>query len=394
MSGEPILIAALSGRALAASARRAGFAPFVVDAFGDADTRALSGDVRILPDALRKGFRRSPLVGALDELAASAENQSGHRTTPLSLVLGPGFESSPALIGELATRFNLMGCGAESVAKANDPQSFFGLLKGLGIEHPETRLDAPDTPERWLSKREGACGGRHIRRLAATGKTATTQRHRYFQREADGETLSALAITGPRGTAIAFTRSWSAPRARAPFRFGGLVSVEELDADLEARLIDSCLSLIGPLQLVGLASFDFVVSDAGEALLLEVNPRPGASLDVLDDGEGTLFKSHIAACRGEDAIELLAKNWRPKPHAAGYLYADAGAVEIGDVDWPGWVSDVPVVGQTIASGAPIATVHAEADNPQLAKLLLTERLEKLAAVVYRAVSGPTNSRDN
>ncbi|MGA6998581.1 MAG: tetrahydromethanopterin C1 transfer protein, partial [Pseudolabrys sp.] len=35
---KPVLIAAASGRALAAGARRAGYVPLVVDGFGDQDT--------------------------------------------------------------------------------------------------------------------------------------------------------------------------------------------------------------------------------------------------------------------------------------------------------------------------------------------------------------------
>jgi len=383
LSGEPILIAALSGRALAASARRAGYVPLVVDAFGDADTRALAGDARAIAGALRKGFGKAELLRALDEMAQAAGSD------PIGLILGPGFEDSPKLVGELAKRYRLMGCAAETVARANDPKAFFALLADLGIEHPATVFAPPqDTQAGWLSKRAGACGGRHIRRLGR-GKAASAAPRRYFQKEVEGGAFSAFAITGACGTAFAFTRSWCAPRGREPYRFGGIVSADELDADLEARLIDTCLALINPLQLVGVVSFDFIVSGS-EALLLEVNPRPGASLDVLDDAGGTLFKAHISACRGEDAVEILARQWRPKPHACAYLYADKGAVEVGEMDWPGWVSDVPPAGQRIEAGAPIATVHAEADNAELAQATCAKRLEKLAGVVY----GSQNDQDN
>jgi len=383
LSGEPILIAAWSGRALAASARRAGYVPLVVDAFGDADTRALAGDARVLSGALRKGFGKADLLRALDELAQSAGSES------IGLILGPGFEDSPKVIGELAKRYRLLGCAAESVARANDPKAFFALLADLGIEHPSTVFEPPqDTAAGWLTKRAGACGGRHIRRFRR-GTPARATLHRYFQKEVEGEAISALAITGASGTAFAFTRSWSAPRGREPYRFGGIVSAEELDPDLEARLIDACLALINPLELIGLVSFDFIVAGGG-ALLLEVNPRPGASLDVLDDAGGTLLKAHISACRGEDAVEILARQWRPKPHACAYLYADNGAVEVGNMDWPGWVSDVPPAGQCIENGDPIATVHAEADTAELAKATCAKRLEKLAGVVY----GSQNGQDN
>ena len=46
---EPVLICALSGRALAQAARAAGFAPIVLDAFGDLDTRAVAERWRRMP---------------------------------------------------------------------------------------------------------------------------------------------------------------------------------------------------------------------------------------------------------------------------------------------------------------------------------------------------------
>lgn len=250
----------------------------------------------------------------------------------------------------------------------------------MGILHPETSLQRPDAPQGWVSKRIGASGGRHIRRLKATGAARS---HRYYQRELKGEALSATAVASPRGSAFAFVRPWCRPFPGQPFRYGGTVTVDRLDPDLEARIIDSCLALVKPLGLIGLVSFDFIVDENGEAYLVEVNPRPGASLEVLDDATGTLFKAHIAACRGEDAVGILTRSWRPKAKAATYLYADKGPLRVASIDWPDWVSDVPAPGQIIAKGAPIATVGAEGRTPGEAREMCKERLATLEAVVYR-----------
>ena len=68
-STEPrLLIAAASGRALAAGARRAGFTPLVADVFDDADTREPRGCDRRAGD-LAAGFEGARLIAALDELS-------------------------------------------------------------------------------------------------------------------------------------------------------------------------------------------------------------------------------------------------------------------------------------------------------------------------------------
>ncbi len=371
MNTELILIAALSGRTLAQSARRAGYVPLVADCFVDEDTRVLAGETRLLRDALWRGFRQSELIDALEDMSQRVEGEVA------GLVLGPGFEDSAEVVAELQIRFPLLGCSAGSIAKCKEPANFFGLLNDLGIVHPRTSLTPPEDPAGWLSKRIGGCGGRHIRRLS---KAPSAHAGRYFQEEIEAETVSALAIVGHDGTAFGFSRSWCTPYSREPYRYGGAVNVEALDEDLEARLVDTCLALTKPLGLIGLVSFDFLVT-ADEAYLIEVNPRPGASLDILDDANGTLFAAHMAACRGAGFVDLLAKSWRPAARASAYVYADQGSLVVGEIDWPAWVSDRPVTGSKLAAGAPIATVHAEAKTASQAFKICQQRITELMAML-------------
>lgn len=370
----------MSGRSLAQAARRAGYTPLVVDCFGDQDTREVCAGVEVLPEALRQGFLAKPLGQALDKLCGSSE-AADQTAEPIELVLGSGFEDRPKLVEALAKKYKLAGCGHTAIERCKDPHYFFSLLKEEGILHPETSDERPAEPVGWLSKRIGACGGRHIRRLKGKG---AARRHRYYQREISGEALSATAVASSGGTAFAFTQSWCHPYKGQPFRFGGSVSMDTLDAELEARVIDTCLSLIEPLELVGLVSFDFVVDNAGDAFLIEANPRPGASLEVLDDDEGTLFKAHMAACRGDDALGVLANSWKPKPTAAAYLYADQGPLKVTSFPWPGWVRDRPAPGTKIGAGDPVATVVAQADNAQEAAEICRDRVARLGAVLYES----------
>jgi len=83
------LIAAVSGRALAASARRAGLTPLVADFFADADTQELAPAHRKLPGDIARGMTWKALAPALDALAEAAPSPV------LGLVYGSGFEGSP-----------------------------------------------------------------------------------------------------------------------------------------------------------------------------------------------------------------------------------------------------------------------------------------------------------
>lgn len=371
MSQKSVLIAGFSGRALAASARRAGYQPLVADAFGDQDTKVLAAACEVLPHALRRGFAFASLSAALDRLSAAVP------AAPVGLVLGAGFEDTIDLIAQLGMRYRLIGCPADTIAACKDPERFFGLLRELGISHPETRLAPPADARGWLTKRIGGAGGMHIARCR---QNARPHKGRYVQREISGEPISMTGILG-KGAAFAFARPWVAPMPRRPFRHGGLAGSIDLDADLEARLIEAGLDVGRHLGLVGLVSFDFIVNEEG-AHLIEVNPRPGAALDVFDDEAGTLFKAHVAASLGEDPTRLLASSWQPRPRASAYLYADQAALTVPPIHWPDWVSDRPAAGTRISLYRPIATVHAEAGSAAAAQGFVSERLGELHQLLY------------
>lgn len=367
-----VLIAGYCGRALAASARRAGYLPLVVDGFGDQDTRTIAAGLRVLTAATKSGFRKTSLLAALDELVGEAA------TPPIGIVLAAGFEDRPDLIGEIAARYTLLGCGAGTVRAAKDPAAFFPLLDELGILHPETRTTPPASGTGWLSKRIGGSGGGHI---AVCRERVRGVPGRYYQRHVEGIAISMLGVVSGRRVAFAFSRQWTSAMPRRPFRYGGAAGAIDIDADLEARMIDIALDVSRSLSLIGLVSFDFIV--AGDTpYLIEVNPRPGASLDVLDDANGTLFLAHLAACDGHDPTDILAERWQPRSSAAAYVYADSGPLTLGAVAWPDWTSDRPTAGSTIAAHQPIATVHANADDLATALTTLRERLGVLAAMLY------------
>lgn len=373
MSGETVLIAAFSARSLAASARRAGYRPLVVDCFGDLDTVALAEASRCLPARVQVGFTARPLLAALDSLAADAASP------PIGLVLGAGFECNPRLVQKLADRFPLIGNDAPTIQRTKDPQQFFSVLDDLGIPHPETRLDAPSSSEGWLMKRIGGSGGLHIHRCPAMPRP---DKRRYFQRQIGGAQISLMGLVSDQSAAFAASRQWTSPLPRRPFRYGGAAGSLPLDEDLEARLIEMALAVSEALSLKGIVSFDFLVDD-GAPSLLEVNPRPGATLDVFDDAAGTLFKAHVAAARGGDPAALVASEWHPPvARAAAFLYADRGPLTAGNVDWPDWAADRPRPGSSVGAGQPLATVLAEGDDITAVEATCAARLGMLETMLY------------
>jgi predicted ATP-grasp superfamily ATP-dependent carboligase len=361
---RPYLVVSASGRALSRSAHRQGISVVVLDLFNDVDTRAIALASRAC--AGRQGrFHRSRVVSAARELAPVG----GYA----GLVYGSGLESRPGLLRALSRECALLGNSVETVARAKDPEVFFPLLDRLGIAFPEMRMTAPKDPHGWLTKRIGAAGGAHVR-PAQLGWPHRDQR--YFQRFQPGRVMSALFLAdGFRAQLVGLNEQWQAILSRTVrFAYAGAVTVSDVPETVYATVSRAAARLTESLGLRGLNGFDFIF-DGGVPYVLELNPRPTATLDLYDEAvPGGLFAQHLHACAGR--LEMGAI-----PHSVARAHAIVYATRAWRVpaafDWPEWATDIPVSGSVIAAGAPICTVHARGASAQAARELVWVRQEQI-----------------
>lgn len=363
------LIVAVSGRALALAARRSGHRPLVLDLFGDTDTRAAALASRTIPGDLAAGFDAGALLAAADQLAPA------DRDPPIGVVYGAGLEARPDLIARLAQGRRLSGNSPRTVAAVKDPERFFDRLDELGLPHPATALAPPADRSGWLVKSIGGAGGTHIGPAPAGPRRSG----RYFQTRVAGRAVAiAFLADGARAQVVGITEQWAAPSAASPHRFGGAAFPAEIDAPLARRLAAAVGAVAAGFGLVGLNGLDAMV--AGDRFwILEVNPRPGASLDVLDrDDPSGLFARHLAACAG-----TLAGDWRAPATAAAMavVYAERACRAPRETRWPAWVADRPAPGALIPADAPICTVLAKAATTEMARAAALRRVRAVLAHV-------------
>ncbi len=365
---EPVLICALSGRSLAQAARVAGFAPIVLDAFGDLDTRDAAERWLRVPVDRRWNFRRRPLLAAATRLAPA----------PIALIWGSGFERATTLLGELAAGRPIWGNLPAVVRRVKDPFAFAAVLRGLGIAHPEIRDRAPTDTDGWLCKRAGGAGGGHVR---PAGPRPPRGRGWYWQRRARGRPVSALLL-GSR--VLAFSEQWATPRARQRFRFAGAVAPANLTSIARDRLADAATSLAIHFELRGLTSVDALV--AGDSVsVLETNPRPGAALDAY---RGTLdfdlWRAHVDACHG---LAVPAPSLRSGAAGSLIVYAPYPLEIPVRFAWPDWTADRSPEGARVELGGPICTVLAQAGDSTSVRALLLARERAMQELLIPAAGG-------
>jgi predicted ATP-grasp superfamily ATP-dependent carboligase len=360
-----ILIAAVSGRALATSARRGGYAPLVTDFFGDQDTLKVAKAHVRLEGELARGMEEKLVLCALEKLSEQRQ--------PLGIVCGTGFEGRPQLLQRLARRWKLFGNGAETVANAKNPEIVSSICAQLDIPFPECSISKPRSPADWLAKRKGGAGGTHVK-PARQSRTAGGEI--YYQRKVPGQPVAALFVAnGQRATVLGFSSQWSLPTPRQPYRYGGAVRPATLVPRTVDLLSAAVHRLAASMSLVGLNSADFLV-DGERFWLLEINPRPGATLDIFEPPEGSLFALHMAACAGTlAAVSDYAKGAK----ASAIVYAEDDIPSVPRLDWPDWTADQPLAGTTIKAGQPLCTVHACSPAAPAAKAIADQRRKMVLA---------------
>ena len=366
----PLLVVSASARALAQSAARAGLPVVALDLFNDMDVRALAAASCSV--AARNGkFDARRLLAAAQDLCPP-ERCGG-------LIYGSGFEGRTRLLGRLARGRTLFGNAPDTVARLKDPTRFFALLDGLGLAHPETRLDAPVDVSGWLVKRSGGAGGSHVK---PASRRHRARPQRYFQRLQRGRTLSALFVAnGHAACVIGYNEQWTAGIAQcAPYCYGGAVSGISLPQSARARIAAGLDRLVRATGLVGLNGLDFILDADGEPRVLEINPRPTATIDLYDaDFEGALLALHLRACRGE-----LPQIQRPDGSRAHAIVYAANALRVPSaMNWPQWCTDIPGSGSLIPAGAPLCSVHAQAASSTRAREMAMVRRGLMSTLLSR-----------
>jgi predicted ATP-grasp superfamily ATP-dependent carboligase len=364
-----IIIVACSARSLASSASRAGFAPLSIDVFGDDDTLGMSLASVKLDGGLSEGLTLDKVAGAVEMLISAHD--------PVGLVYGAGFERQPETIAAIARRTRIFGNDAETLMRAKDPVALARVCEENGVQHPAIAFTPPAAPELWLMKRRGGAGGAHI--TTAEGASCASP-HSYFQRRVGGKSISALFLASEKkAEIIGLSMQWTAPTPDSPFRYGGAAGPVDIDPAQAQEIARSVAVIVSELDLVGLNSADFLVS-TDAVWLIEINPRPGATLDVFESNEAPLFARHVAACEGRPTPAAPSVGFK----AAEIVYAPCDVVAPEGRRWPDWAVDRSPAGTCIAAGDPLCTTLGSGATVDLARACASGRTRKIIALVQEA----------
>jgi methenyltetrahydromethanopterin cyclohydrolase len=360
-SDAPIIVVARSARILVESLQRGGIETIAVDEYGDLDTRI--------------GATRFFLIDTLSPDTVVSTIESLGFTEKPSVIYGSGVDNNPELLAQLRARYKVLGNSAQTVKQVRDPRLFFKLLDDLEISYPPVSFDSP-LGCNWLVKRYDQEGGLGICPVKFMDKDDVDDQC-YFQQQLDGVPFSVLFLANGKSSSIIglHTQWFVGEDIHSPYLFQGLVNrfdVSDEQLTLIEHWVDSIVSATG---LQGLNSLD-CLNVNGDIVVLEINPRPSASVALYDADYPTgLLEQHINSFNDVAWTEAISQN---QVRGNWIVYAPCDFRIAEGVDWPCWVSDIPVAGNEFKCGEPICTLNATAASIASVKQSLAQRSIQVA----------------
>ncbi len=349
---KSVLIFAQSGRFLAQSATQAGYTVWVADCFGDTDTIATAERWQQLPTLSELSEKK--FIETIDKITL------GERCI---LICGSGIELFSDFLANLPSNVEYLGNSITTVKNIKTPSTFFNLLKKLNIPYPQTRFTPPEQHSNWIRKSAMGMGGIHIQSLNALTHIPNDG---YFQEYISGVSCSALFLASKKTlTILSINKQILDPSPESPFRLGRIEAPLHLSKTTLQTLTSIIEKLVSALPLIGLNSIDFIYTATEQLLILEINPRPSASMELVMT-DRPIIQLHIDACM--DNLDVSKLNNVSSFKCLSYFYADNDYLVPNNMVWPEVCSDIASAEKIIKRGEPICSGLVECSQSDSEKL--------------------------
>lgn len=372
---RPTLVIAASARVLTESGRKGNLPVLAIDQYADEDTQRASHALERVT-SLDGGFSSDRLQKTIERLDPDGQSE---------VILGGGLDSHPEQIQAIARERTLLGNSPRLFMQLKDPESCFKLLDDLAIPYPEISWTYPADPSSWLLKTGCSEGGKGVR-FPAHDQAASGE---YYQRRLAGSTYSVLFLAnGNDLRIIGFNTLQTIAVGKTPFLFAGAMNFTDLGRNIQRVVAGFALKLVRKTGLVGLNSMDFMIDPLKGPLVLEINPRPSATMALYDrDAPFGLLQAHIQAIGGS----LMPVPITTQARAFHVVLARRSLVIPESLVWPSWCHDRPAKGTSVRTNTPFCTVEAEASSPQRVLRRLGLRVSLLKSLMDTPQQPPSFS---
>jgi len=392
---QNLLVVGVDTVSIADSAKRAGYEIYAADYFGDVDLRRVCSkyesviyqepgkscgkfESRFKPEAFLKMARL-----LLKEVQIDAA------------LLSSGLDDHSDVLRELNELVPILGNHLEVIKKVRDKSKFFGELKRLGIQHPETasvreieeaKMAAAEIGYPVVIKPSKGFGGSNIRKARnpeeleqAFERVFLGQDEVLIQKLINGVHASASLIASEVAVRTLTINKQliglSDVFQREPFGYcGNVVPLRLTNAVFEeCKRISEKVAL--HFSLKGSNGVDLVVCKGKAPYVVEVNPRFQGTIECVEHVLGVnLVRAHVNACI-HDSVPTIEK---PSKCCTRLILYTPTRVIAPDLTSFVKARDVPLPGTIIEKSEPLCSIIITGNNQRSS----LGRAKKLAKKIY------------
>ncbi len=353
-----VLIVGASGRAAAESARRGGYQVFVGDLFADSDTRK-SASCEILNDYPHDIIRVVK------------------RVNPDAVCLTGALENYPSVLEQITKYSRLLAPPIHAIKAVRCPQQFGLVLKANGFTFPRIVENQSPTVGRWLAKPFKSAAGHQIQFIQP--RTVCPANY-YLQQFVEGRSMSAGYLLQKDKTTLLGTSQLLDLSSQSNFHFQGAVT-RKLSPQIEVELV-RLGDLLRDQNLRGLIGVDFILTAEKQLVILEVNPRYTATMELYEERwQLPLVDYHIKSFEDPNYPLVVHKT---QPVCGKQIIYTGRSVKVSKkllmrlselVNAKNfYLSDIPLPGTVIEAEQPVLTIQGKGKTTDKLK----DRLSSLA----------------
>jgi predicted ATP-grasp superfamily ATP-dependent carboligase len=384
---------------LVASINRAGYNAYSIDYFGDSDVQRLCKEsLSIITQIegvscgrLEDDFNPEKLLNLYHKMLKL------HRID--GVLLASGLEDSPNLLSSINDDIPFLGNNPSNISKVRNKEQFFQTLKRLGIPHPETELvedlqgakkKAKDIGYPIIIKPEKGFGGIGVHKVSDP-KHLISIFNRYFpmdqriliQEFIPGKAASAsLLSTGEKVCTLTVNEQllgMSSLGQREMFGYCGNIVPLASSTELRERCSAVAERVISTYSLLGSTGVDFVISDEGIPMVVEVNPRFQGSLECVERVLGiNMVQAHVDACNLGilPDSKMLPRSYWTRVILFAHMHS-----KIPDLQIHKEIRDMPIPGVIVESGEPLCSVIIDGSSREAS----LSRANSVAKTIFQSL---------
>ena len=359
---------------ITASAYRAGYQVYSIDFYGDSDLQrycTLSRSiVHQCPGQSCGKFTRDYDVNLF--LSYFKELVTTH---PINgVILGSGLEDYPEILEQITEYSCLIGNDPELIYQVRQIPEFYKTLQSLHIPFPDTHVVYHYEEAKKIGKdigyplilkppqHFGGIGIQYIQdqeSLQAFFIDNKSESDIIIQEAIQG-TPASISTLSTTSQAIAISvneQLIGLPQLGTSERFGYCGNIIPLDAPHKViETAKTCAEKISShFHLLGSNGIDCIITESGECVIIEVNPRIQGTIECLEQVyDVNIIAAHIEACIQND---LSRKVWTPQHYCARLILYARESTTVPSLQHFQGIQDIPFEGTFIENGEPLCSLY-------------------------------------